>query len=240
MTDETNETNEDETQSITYTDDSEEFTTHYTRAILENVLNDVFDNILSSNEFNLFLNSDSATDDTNIVNNNNNNNESLEEFSRQIENTLNDSEELSNNNYTISLSNNNNIDDYLISHSINPIRTTDITNSYGIYTYSFTLNTNYYSASGSAESIEIINNQSLYSEKDESKELHIESLRYDHNNIKEIITPETCCSICLNDYQNEDQVSKLFLCTHWFHTSCIKEWYKYKPDCPICRKKIEL
>lgn len=46
------------------------------------------------------------------------------------------------------------------------------------------------------------------------------------------------CSICISDFTNESIIS-ITKCNHVFHTDCIKEWYKYKTDCPICREKIE-
>ena len=46
------------------------------------------------------------------------------------------------------------------------------------------------------------------------------------------------CSICISDFTNESIIS-MTKCNHIFHTDCIKEWYKYKTDCPICREKIE-
>jgi hypothetical protein len=45
------------------------------------------------------------------------------------------------------------------------------------------------------------------------------------------------CSICLVDFQNEDDVA-LLNCNHLFHKACIDEWCARKPDCPNCREKI--
>lgn len=53
------------------------------------------------------------------------------------------------------------------------------------------------------------------------------------------------CSICLNDFEKNDDVS-ITTCKHIFHNTCITEWGKYKmsdeetkTECPICRTKIE-
>jgi hypothetical protein len=46
------------------------------------------------------------------------------------------------------------------------------------------------------------------------------------------------CSICLTVFENECDVS-LTKCKHVFHTDCIKEWSRYKKDCPICRKDLK-
>jgi E3 ubiquitin-protein ligase RNF115/126 len=45
------------------------------------------------------------------------------------------------------------------------------------------------------------------------------------------------CSICVSDYESNDNVSEL-LCGHLFHTECISEWGMYKAECPICRSLI--
>ena len=47
------------------------------------------------------------------------------------------------------------------------------------------------------------------------------------------------CSICLLDYQENDQVIPL-PCDekHVFHEECIKEWLKKNNCCPLCKKPI--
>jgi len=49
-------------------------------------------------------------------------------------------------------------------------------------------------------------------------------------------TMDTCC-ICLNKVNKNDIVTTIN-CNHTFHLNCIKEWSKYKADCPVCREKI--
>lgn len=46
------------------------------------------------------------------------------------------------------------------------------------------------------------------------------------------------CSICLEAFQINSIVSKL-TCNHYFHKTCIKEWIKEKPSCPLDRKPIK-
>ena len=46
------------------------------------------------------------------------------------------------------------------------------------------------------------------------------------------------CSICISEFEEEDIIS-IPNCNHIFHTECIKEWARYKTDCPVCREKIE-
>lgn len=46
------------------------------------------------------------------------------------------------------------------------------------------------------------------------------------------------CTICQEDFNNEDNVS-IIDCNHYFHENCISEWGKYKPECPNCQKSIK-
>lgn len=46
------------------------------------------------------------------------------------------------------------------------------------------------------------------------------------------------CNICMDEYQQDDKVIKLF-CKHYFHIDCIKNWLcNERVSCPICRKDI--
>jgi hypothetical protein len=45
------------------------------------------------------------------------------------------------------------------------------------------------------------------------------------------------CSICCVDLQQGNKIMKLS-CNHVFHSECLKEWGKYKAECPNCRKNI--
>jgi len=44
------------------------------------------------------------------------------------------------------------------------------------------------------------------------------------------------CSICLEDYQENDKILKL-RCNHIFHKKCLKQWShnKESTSCPLCR-----
>ncbi|XP_042493407.1 RING-H2 finger protein ATL18 [Macadamia integrifolia] len=50
---------------------------------------------------------------------------------------------------------------------------------------------------------------------------------------------ESCsevCSVCLVEFQKEDQVTKLSRCGHVFHLCCIKSWVdRNRFTCPLCR-----
>ena len=65
----------------------------------------------------------------------------------------------------------------------------------------------------------------------------ISSQRYNSLS-NEIKVENKQCSICMVAYENEEYIS-ITKCNHIFHTECIKEWGKYKQECPICRVKIE-
>ena len=49
---------------------------------------------------------------------------------------------------------------------------------------------------------------------------------------------DTECTICLDEFENESNIS-LTECRHIFHTDCIKEWVRYKKECPVCRNEIK-
>ena len=53
----------------------------------------------------------------------------------------------------------------------------------------------------------------------------------------EIKTDNKECSICVCEYDNTDMVS-ITNCNHIFHTDCIKEWGKYKQECPLCKTNL--
>lgn len=48
----------------------------------------------------------------------------------------------------------------------------------------------------------------------------------------------TSCSICSDEYNNEDTVAVLE-CSHLFHKNCIEEWGHYNPICPVCKTAIK-
>ena len=88
--------------------------------------------------------------------------------------------------------------------------------------------------------IENINNQILNSALQESEQdlelkkkenIELKILSYNFSG------KEITCRICLNNIIENDIVSKLE-CLHVFHTKCIKNWGKYKPECPLCRSKL--
>ena len=49
-----------------------------------------------------------------------------------------------------------------------------------------------------------------------------------------------CCSICLEEFIEEDICRRLVNCTHLFHNHCVSQWLQKQPSCPLCRTKIKI
>jgi hypothetical protein len=49
------------------------------------------------------------------------------------------------------------------------------------------------------------------------------------------------CTICLNEYQDLEEVAEL-KCDkrHYFHSQCLEQWLKKKQECPLCKKKVNV
>jgi hypothetical protein len=45
------------------------------------------------------------------------------------------------------------------------------------------------------------------------------------------------CNICLDDYQDEDEV-RILKCEHLYHTKCIDRWLTSSNKCPVCKSDI--
>ncbi|GMI90985.1 Arabidopsis Toxicos en Levadura 54 [Hibiscus trionum] len=48
----------------------------------------------------------------------------------------------------------------------------------------------------------------------------------------------TECSVCLNEFQEDETVRLLPKCNHAFHISCIDTWLRSHTNCPLCRAHI--
>lgn len=66
----------------------------------------------------------------------------------------------------------------------------------------------------------------------------LQKIKYCNLNDKNKTSDNTKCTICLTDFEDECNVS-LTECNHLFHTECVKEWSRYKKDCPVCRKELK-
>ncbi|KAH7435833.1 hypothetical protein KP509_06G080900 [Ceratopteris richardii] len=49
------------------------------------------------------------------------------------------------------------------------------------------------------------------------------------------ITNESCCPICLGDYNEGETLRLLPDCGHSFHVQCIDCWLRLHVSCPLCR-----
>ncbi|KAM7493928.1 hypothetical protein LguiB_028537 [Lonicera macranthoides] len=48
----------------------------------------------------------------------------------------------------------------------------------------------------------------------------------------------TECSVCLNEFQEDESLRILPKCTHAFHINCIDTWLSSHSNCPLCRANI--
>ncbi|KAF8380706.1 hypothetical protein HHK36_028196 [Tetracentron sinense] len=48
----------------------------------------------------------------------------------------------------------------------------------------------------------------------------------------------TDCSVCLNEFQEDESLRLLPKCKHAFHLPCIDTWLKSHSNCPLCRATI--
>ncbi|XP_042503867.1 RING-H2 finger protein ATL51-like [Macadamia integrifolia] len=48
----------------------------------------------------------------------------------------------------------------------------------------------------------------------------------------------TDCSVCLNEFQEDENLRLLPKCSHAFHPTCIDTWLKAHSNCPLCRANI--
>ncbi|EPS59990.1 hypothetical protein M569_14815, partial [Genlisea aurea] len=48
----------------------------------------------------------------------------------------------------------------------------------------------------------------------------------------------TDCSICLNEFRENEDLRLLPKCSHAFHVPCIDEWLRSQKNCPVCRSPI--
>ena len=50
--------------------------------------------------------------------------------------------------------------------------------------------------------------------------------------------PESCCVICLIDFEEEESVMTLPSCNHYFHIDCCQQWFSNQSICPFCRTTV--
>ncbi len=86
------------------------------------------------------------------------------------------------------------------------------------------------------EMMEIVIDQSLseYQMNKKDQEIDIRSQLY-----KDISSEMKKCTICQTKFIADDLIA-ILECKHVSHANCLREWGKYKPECPICRKEIPI
>ncbi len=57
-------------------------------------------------------------------------------------------------------------------------------------------------------------------------------------NVNDLTDDKKDCVICLEEFQNGDEVITL-PCFHLYHKQCIKDWLKKNGSCPICKKEVK-
>ena len=66
---------------------------------------------------------------------------------------------------------------------------------------------------------------------EKEKEIFLNYCKIPKSDLKE----EDNCVICLDSLKSKGDCLKVG-CTHHFHASCILDWYKVKPRCPMCKR----
>jgi E3 ubiquitin-protein ligase ATL7/58/59 len=46
------------------------------------------------------------------------------------------------------------------------------------------------------------------------------------------------CVVCLGDYQKNETLQQLPVCSHIFHKACVDEWLANNSTCPLCRMSL--
>lgn len=55
---------------------------------------------------------------------------------------------------------------------------------------------------------------------------------------KLVRTLDVKCSVCMEIYEMNDELTLLPVCRHYFHVDCAKGWLKDHNSCPICKVKV--
>ena len=62
------------------------------------------------------------------------------------------------------------------------------------------------------------------------------SIKYDPKVDELKIKDQKSCTICLSNYEKDEEVSYLNTCGHLFHTTCVDKWLReFNHKCPVCR-----
>ena len=53
------------------------------------------------------------------------------------------------------------------------------------------------------------------------------------------VSENTLCSICLNEFNQNERVAQLPACKHLFHSECVRLWLNTHLECPYCRSNVK-
>ncbi|KAL1210946.1 E3 ubiquitin-protein ligase ATL6 [Cardamine amara subsp. amara] len=70
---------------------------------------------------------------------------------------------------------------------------------------------------------------------------HMQVLMFkDLNEEEEEGNGKSSCPICLEEYEDDHEITRLKKCRHVFHRFCIDSWLTHAPSCPSCRRSVDL
>jgi len=72
----------------------------------------------------------------------------------------------------------------------------------------------------------------------------IEGIEFESLKVVKFTAAKSCsqenCSICLAEYQEDEELVELPVCMHNFHKDCIKKWLEKRVECPYCRGDVRI
>lgn len=96
-----------------------------------------------------------------------------------------------------------------------------------------------YGESFSQQNLLVFHDQDLNANNSEGLNFHeLNRLKQWKFNQDERENRNKTCSICLNDFENNENLIRLPECDHLFHNECIIDWLKGHIICPYCRCDI--
>ena len=74
--------------------------------------------------------------------------------------------------------------------------------------------------------------------RDNDQDRDLDKTSHIHSDQNETSESHVACSICLEEYQAEDEVILGLNCIHMFHKDCAIDWLEKQEVCPCCREKM--
>ena len=75
---------------------------------------------------------------------------------------------------------------------------------------------------------------------DQPLNIKLEAQEFDADNNSYKYSKEEVCSICLEEFQQKQQIAHWKPCQHLFHYECIQNWAQRRRNCPICKRNYQL